>query len=309
MGRFLKRIALFGGFAFSFYLLLIIIYGSFIPKGLRKNLPYSKGGYGFLHSRLIEAETVKDIDVLVLGSSHAYRGYDPRIFAKVGLNMYNLGSSAQTFIQTEQVLKRYIDKMNPKLIIFDVYPFVFNSDGIESTVDFLSNSKVNKSLVISSLETGNIKVYNTLVFSLYENLFSLNNTFKEKRKTKRDTYIPGGFVENQTVMKSEEIYKPHQYIIAPDQWNAFIRIIGFLESRHLKYVLIQSPFLKDKYKAINNNAYMDSIFSSISAYYNYNERYSWDKPYFFDDVHLNQKGVDIFDSLLIDDLKEKKYCN
>src|SRR5262245_26702081 len=43
-----------------------------------------------------EFDQKEHYDVLVLGSSHAYRGYDPEHFAKRGLRMFNLGSTAQT---------------------------------------------------------------------------------------------------------------------------------------------------------------------------------------------------------------------
>ena len=52
-----------------------------------------------MYLRKIDADTTINIDVLVLGSSHAYRGFDPRIFKKAGIKLFNFGSSGQTLLQ------------------------------------------------------------------------------------------------------------------------------------------------------------------------------------------------------------------
>ena len=80
---------------------------------------------------------IKNVDVLFLGSSHAYRGFDPRIFRKRGYSSFNLGSSAQTPSQTKVWLKRYLKHLNPKIVIYEVYPGTFSSDGIEASLDLV----------------------------------------------------------------------------------------------------------------------------------------------------------------------------
>jgi hypothetical protein len=123
MRTFIKSIIKFIPFCLTFYILMLIFYGlvsSHLP--LRLNFSNKKGGYGYAYSRLEEVKNYSNIDILFIGSSHAYRGFDPRIFEKNGLKTFNLGTSAQTPLQTEILLNRYLEKLNPKMIIYDVYP-------------------------------------------------------------------------------------------------------------------------------------------------------------------------------------------
>src|SRR5690606_34946967 len=105
------------------------------------NLNYRIGSHGHLFSRLSEADTIQNVDILIIGSSHAYRGYDVRLFGSNGSKVFNLGSSAQTPIQTEYLVNKYINDFKPKFIVFDIYPKVLCIDGVESTMDLLSNVK------------------------------------------------------------------------------------------------------------------------------------------------------------------------
>src|SRR5689334_14184152 len=71
-----------------------------------KNLNYRLGAYGHLFTRVKEIDSVKKVDILFLGSSHSYRGFDPRIFKQYGLTSFNLGSSSQTPIQAKILLEK-----------------------------------------------------------------------------------------------------------------------------------------------------------------------------------------------------------
>ena len=62
------------------------------------------GCYGHTFTRMQDAQKTKNVDVLIVGSSHAYRGIDPRILQKDGISAFNLGSSAQTPINTKVLL-------------------------------------------------------------------------------------------------------------------------------------------------------------------------------------------------------------
>src|SRR5438477_3987320 len=65
------------------------------------------GGIGHTLQRLREVESVGSVDILFIGSSHAYRGFDPRLFAETGLTSFNLGSKAQSPLNSYFLLKHY----------------------------------------------------------------------------------------------------------------------------------------------------------------------------------------------------------
>ena len=92
--------------------------------------------YGHMYSRISEIKNQEDVDILFLGSSHAYRGFDTRIFLENGYKSFNLGSSAQTPTQTKVLVERYLGSLNPELVIYEVYPKTFTMDGVESSLDY-----------------------------------------------------------------------------------------------------------------------------------------------------------------------------
>ena len=81
------------------YMVLLILWGEFMPGMFKKNLNYSLGAYGHMYTRIREAEKVKNIDILFIGSSHAYRGFDTRIAKEYGFESFNLGSSSGSSVK------------------------------------------------------------------------------------------------------------------------------------------------------------------------------------------------------------------
>jgi hypothetical protein len=122
MKKFLKSITIFSLSTIGIYILLIIVWGEIAPDILKKNMNYRIGSKGHMYSRIQELRETKNIDILFLGSSHSYRGFDTRIFSGNGYKSFNLGSSSQTHIQSNILLKRYIDQLIPKLVIYEVNP-------------------------------------------------------------------------------------------------------------------------------------------------------------------------------------------
>jgi len=299
MKSFLINLFKFGIYTLSVYVIAVVIFGLFAPGILKKNLNYKLGGNGFLYSRLQEAKGHHKVDVLFIGSSHAYRGYDSRIFSDHQMTSFNLGSSAQPPIITEIFIKKYLDKFQPKLVIFDVYPKVFGSDGVESSLDVLANEEIDRNLFKLAFDVNHIKTYNVLIYSWFRQKFGLNKNFRELKHRNLDTYIEGGYVESYQKYKPKRPITNSKYELNAHQFDAFKQIIAILKDRKTPYVLIQSPISQKLYHSISNNTEMDSIYTKYGRYYNFNNTLKLPDSLFFDDNHLNQNGVNIFNQDLI----------
>jgi hypothetical protein len=125
MFQFIKNFFQFFLYAILFYIVAIILFGEYNLKELNKNLNYRRGSYGHMFSRIQDINKADHLDVLVVGSSHAYRGFDPRIFNSQNINLFNLGSNIQTPVQTKFLLEKYLDRLKPSTVIFEVFPEVF----------------------------------------------------------------------------------------------------------------------------------------------------------------------------------------
>ena len=122
-----------------------------------------EGAYGYMQPRLQNAKRTKS-NIIVVGSSHAYEGIDPKFFTDENCSLYNLGSSGQAPMVSYHLLKEYIPILEPKHLIMEVYWGTYCSTGnAESCIDIISNERLNANyfqMALSSLEP---KVINTFV--------------------------------------------------------------------------------------------------------------------------------------------------
>jgi hypothetical protein len=307
MKKFIKSVGVFVVVAFVGYLVLLVIWGSFVPGFLNKNLNYKVGANGHMYSRIHEIKNVKDVDILFLGASLCYRGFDPRIFEKKGFRTFNLGSSAQTPIETEVLLKRYLDKINPKMIIYEVYPGILIDDGVESSLDIVANDQNDIESFKMALKLNHVKVYNTLLYSVFMELLNKNDSYVEDVHKGVDTYIPGGFVERKIKYYKNVKYKNNFWNLNDKQFTSFKNIISFIKKRNIRIILVRAPISNALYQSYSNNEFYDSTISKYGEFYNFNKIVRLDDSLnFYDSRHLNQTGVEIFNNKLIDTLFSKK---
>lgn len=306
MINFLKNIVQFILASIIGYVLLLIVWGEFMPRPLKKNLFNNIGGYGHTFSRLKEIKKLTNVDILFLGSSHTYRTFDNRIFEIEGLKIFNLGTNAQTAIQTEVLLERHLKRLNPKIVIYEVYPGNLTSDGIESAINILNNDKIDFEALKMTLSYNHIKTYNALIFSIYSDLINKKIKYKEPNKKYGDTYISGGYVEKELKLFAYKKHKKRAWILEEKQIKSFEKNIELIKATGAKLILVQAPITKNLYNAYSNNDYYDSLISTYGDYYNFNKIITIDDSlHFYDHHHLNKKGVELFNKKFIDDLGDK----
>jgi hypothetical protein len=279
---------------------MIILWGELAPMFLQKNLNYKRGAYGHLYSRIEEAKQTSGVDLLFLGSSHTYRGFDPRVFQQNGLHTFNLGSSSQSPLQTEILLKRYLDQIQPKRIIYEVCPSTFNTDGIESTLDLIANDRLDKMIFNLALQQNHIKIYNALLFASYRRLSGLDKGFVEAAQKEEDLYISGGYVERSLAHYEPETLEASKWTIEENQLAAFERIITYIQERDIPLILVQAPFTQAYKLAYGDMKLFDELMEKYASYHNFNKSLLLnDQLHFYDEQHLNQTGVNLFNSTLI----------
>ena len=306
MSSFLKNGLKFAAMASILYLVFILIWGHF--SFINKNLRYKIGCDGHLFTRNKAVKTKENIDILFLGSSHCFRGFDTRIFKKAGYDAFNLGSSAQTPLQAELLANRYLTKLNPKLVIFEVYPNTFTSDGVESTTDLLSNIEMGKDIYHLVKAQKNIKLYHTFFFANFRKFFFKDlEKFVEPKINGEDTYVEGGYVEKKLKFYHPKAHPPKKWVFKKEQFAAFERILNKLTKENIPYLLIQSPITKDYYKAHTNNNDFDKRMAAYGTYLNFNKLMNLnDSLHFYDAHHLNQDGVKLFCEAALKEIRKKE---
>lgn len=303
--QFLKKIVWFIPLVVAVYFTMTIVFGEWVGQDYRKNLTYIKGSSGHVNTRLKDAGRSEGVDLLFLGSSHAYRGFDTRIFQRNGWKCFNLGSSSQTAFQTDLLLSRYLDKLSPKVVVFEVYPEMFCVDGIESSLDILANDETDLGAVKMAMEQNNIRVYNTLIYGFYADILGRNKVFKEPSVKGEDTYISGGYVQKKLKYFRKEEYPANEWEFNEEQFKEFEKILSTLEKRKIRIILVQAPITRALYTSYSNNQEFDRCMAEYGAYFNFNNKLTLDDSlHFYDRHHLNQKGVEIFNNAVLEIIKQ-----
>lgn len=310
MNKFLKKILFFTITVPVFWFLSVAVWGFISPTRYQTNIIYKRGAYGHMYTRMHEALQYGDCDVMVLGSSHAYRGFDPRIFQDHGLKMFNLGSSSQTPVQSKIMAEQNLSNLQPETVIWEVYPYTFELDGVESYLDIVSNAPMNIDYFWFGVKSLHLKVINTTIHATAQDL--VRQPFKEDPRKKIDTYVSGGYVEKDIKYATpDQTFEPQKIKFSSDQKKAFEETIQFFNTKNIEVILVFAPINSDYYNSITNKQEIDDYFNSIkkTKYFNFNNPpYTFDDTlHFYDKHHMNQKGVNVFNNLLLQELPSSNH--
>lgn len=307
MKPFIQNVVRFALFAAAAYLALLVVWGELAPRCLQRNLNYLRGEFGHLLSRLQEAKQSGPVDILVVGSSHAYRGFDPRIFAQRRYSAFILGSSAQTPMHSYILLQRYVDRLRPRLVIWEVYPATFTIDGVEATLDLIANDEHDLFTRQLVRHHRHLAVYHNYLFSRYRRLTGIDRRVVENPVKGEDTYVPGGYVEGRIKYNpSDPRLRPAQrtWKFLDSHFEALGKAIDFLRARNIPVVLVQAPITSQLRNAYANNEAFDRRIAPYGPHIDFNGLVELDDHlHFLDTTHLNQDGVRLFNGVLLDRLQ------
>ena len=266
---------------------------------------YAKKG-GNTYQKFHEFNADGNYDIITIGSSLAYRGYDPRNFQKEGINMFNLGTSAQSFLNTYFIAKNYISSKNCKLVLFDIADDCFASDGFESSSDLIQNIPSNTTALEMASAYTNPQVINMLALRF----INLSNP-----PVYIDSFYVGkGFSQNEKMLKEKLTVEAYNQFLTPQklQIEYLDKTLNYFKSNNIPVLLVTHPIAKEKKK--DQHELILAIVNSLCKkyqvqYFDYSFNHELDsQQHFYDAKHLNQAGVNIFNKALLMDLK-KVYHN
>lgn len=293
--------------------------------------PVTPGEFGYSYQRFRDIQNYRNVDILFLGSSHCYRTFDNRIFAEQGFSSFNMGSPNQTPLNTYHLLKRYVDQLKPRLVIFELYSGVIDRDGLESFYDLSANVPFCRELVEMAFAVESPHAVND-AFS--RGLLHLTGLTPEtiQKEMPGEAYVPGGYVEQ--VEHSTNSHIPHPdstHLAEPDpiekvdivflqyQLDYIEKIIRTLQQRNIGIILVTQPVTERYRSHINNYDEIAAQLIRIAGEYNltyidfnrHDMKHDILHDYWhYDDVdHLNADGVRIFNELLIRTLREKGFLS
>ncbi len=262
---------------------------------------------GDVHQRFSEFKPDSAYDVIFLGSSHAYRGYDSRIFSHMGVKAFNLGSSNQT-IQDSYVLARFLaQKLTHKpLVLIETYYGTLAENSLESTFFLIPNVKDDGLAVDLVKEKPDARLFNALMLRF------LN---KSRPVMFRDSsYRPGGYCENPKEMpdsmfnlltKPLPAYKPSK-----ESLEYLTKLLKCLKENGFRVVVTTHPLPleSDRRPSERCGIALDSVCQREGVPYinfAFNHTLNSQKS-FYDSHHLNSAGVNWYNPEIIKELQARK---
>jgi hypothetical protein len=299
MKLFIKRVSFFSIIAASIYGVLLcgFIQLDWRPS-IHTNLPESS-----TTSRMFrDLEKADTIDLLFIGSSHSYRGFNPSVFDSLGWQSFNMGTSSQTPRHSLILLKNYIDRMKLKILVVEVYLPVFSTslNMVEPNLSILSNAPFYPGFAALFGLAWDIRMFNLFFKSVLVKLTKGQGFNPQVVDLPGEHYITKGYVERRDRMKYSEQVESSEIQIDSLQIAALREIISLAVSRNIQVKLIQMPVTQNLYNSFVNNAEFDRLMSSFASYHNLNGKVSLtDTVHFYDSNHLNSEGVRQLNPLLV----------
>lgn len=261
---------------------------------------------GDTYSKFKEFSTDKPYDVVIIGSSRAYRSYSPYILEQLGYQAFNVGTSAQSIKNSYFILKHYLYPENCRLIILDVFAGAFTGNQLESSSDLVQNTSVPSAAYDIAFHNKDVRSLNIAMLRY----LSENDTayFLEQ------DYLGKGFSIKRDSLKTElksaflvkEEIRHKEFKLDQEQVTYLEQFLKTASDRKIKVILVYSP-VSYFYNDAIHQPFLETILPIIKKYnypfYDYSkcDSIQTDK-HFYDESHLNQSGVEIFNRQLFQQL-------
>ena len=263
------------------------------------------------------------IDVLVLGSSHAFVNINPQILYEQGeIKAYNLCASMQPTWHTYYYLKEALKYQHPKLIVMDVYRLVEKVDSsketalVKSTYGMkLSSNKWDSIRAGLSLERQTEAYVYLFEFPAYhgryEDLTREDFVFdKEKMENYRGFYP----VSKVAPMKRPELESITECTpIQQKTWDYFQKILELAKAEDIPVLLINVPYIQSEADKKIFNTLEEKLQNYDASYQityvDFNKKYDelgidFNTDY-ADYDHLNESGVNKLNHYLAEFINEQ----
>lgn len=256
-----------------------------------------KGGNTF--RKFNDFDEKKMHDILVIGSSHAYRGYDPRIFKEKGMELFNLGTSAQTPLNTYFLATHYIKRENCKLVIIDIYDEALTSDGMESAADLMQNINSTKVVFKMGLALKDPRVLNMLAMRFFY--------AKRQEEYTDHSYVLNGYSQmNDSLKQAAKVEYKLDKEVNPVQLKYLEKTLAYLTNHEVNVIMVTHPAPME-WNA-HQHTEISGLIKKIAGEFGVKYLDYFSSPGFkthidfYDSHHLNQNGVEKFNTMLIRDL-------
>lgn len=283
----------------------IIIGCDFIIGAISRRLVMAAPDAGLNQTNAVQALFNKKADVLVLGSSRANHHYVSSMFKdSLGMTCYNAGRDGHDILYATMVLRSFLERCTPKLVIVDVNGSGLDGSWIKSNKDMICFYGASKA-VTEILDKDVLKGFDKI--KMMSNLYRYNNTLEWIATAylsnwgEGDGYFPMPVTNNgmTKAVGKDHKFTPHSKCLA-----YMNDIVKTCKEKDIQLILCVSPSLSYSLHGINDWMKEYGQQHQIKTLDFTGDTTYVDHPnLFFDATHLNDRGARIFTKNLFGKLK------
>ena len=283
----------------------------------KTTLFFVRKGNGFGTDVLNFYEQEKNsIDILVLGSSHAYSAINPYLIEELtGLKTYNFCTQQQPIWITYHYFIEALKTQNPQYVLLELFMVIDEEDDYaEESVnrDAIDKMKMSLNKIETIMASVDKKEDRT---PYYFNIMKYHTRYKELNATDFKTAFLGETLDNKgyIALPKTEYAFPAQKLRSEEEAEIhnkslkyLSRIFELAEENNMKLILIKTPALYDEQSLARLNTIKRIAKNKniiLLDYVNNMEKLNLDYYNdFYDHGHLSGTGSDKFTKKLIEDL-------
>lgn len=311
--RFLVRIATFGLVLAMSYGAVVRVVAPLMPRGVRVLTtmpPEVPVGQTLLMAE--EASTVGPVDILFIGSSHVYQTFDPRLFDKYGIRIFNLASTAQAPLQSYYLQRQFLEELDPTLVVVEIWMALLPNTGSESAIDLIANLPISTNLIRMTFATHDIRAYNAFVRRVVEGEAG-DPSRREPGLIGNLQYVERGFAEPTGPQAYQAPWEPPTFHINERNLRYLERIAADVRSTGAEIIFVMVPIPPESLDMISDRRGIDERLRRFAdgigvPYIDFNDVVTLDTERNFAGWHhLSREGVRVFTPLFIDELERRGF--
>lgn len=256
--------------------------------------------------RFREAAASEPVDAVFFGSSHAYRGFDPRLFEAEGVSALNLGSTNQTPLVSRYLLERHLPRLSPKLVVFEIYYPTLSGDGLEAFRDLAANTPWSSGMLKLAFETRELDAVHFAAAKGLGLVGAIDGV--EQRAIEGERYHRG-YCESRKRRTRLSTARPFTLDPSVHQLAELRHASALARAEGARVVWVTHPLPADHreravgYEEVNRRVTAAAAASDV-PYWDFQERVALDPlAHFADFHHLNAEGVRRFNQAFIAELR------
>ncbi len=251
-------------------------------------------------------EEEDSIDVLFLGSSHAYASFVPTILEEeTGITSYVFSSQLQPITANYYYFKEALKTQKPKLVVIEVFSAVFDYELDEGIVHSYTDDiplSFNKAMMIyNTVPQGMQKECFIPIIKYHVRWNELDeNDWQFKRDELHDSlrgHVALEQCNNELVLKTGDLEKLESITAKNEEY--ILKIIELAKENNIKLLFVKTPTTEYVDYQGKVNYVKDLVAKHGIEFIDYNVGYDGEykadiKTDFFDKRHLNSVGANRF---------------